>query len=72
MGKRWANKKVRQFKDQLPKGSSYKKLFQTWNICDYYNSMTWAEWQELCKNGNWWHKPSEPIFYEWYKAYKRK
>ncbi len=72
MGKRWANKKVRQYKDQLPKGNSYKKLFQTWNICDFYSSITWFEWQEICKHGNLWHEPTEPIFYDWYKAYKRK
>ena len=72
MGKRWANKKVRQYKDQLPNGNSYKKLFQTWNICDFYSSITWFEWQEICKHGNWWQKPSKHIFYEWYNAYKRK
>ena len=33
--KREANVAVRHYKDDLSNGCSYKKLFDTWNICDY-------------------------------------
>ena len=33
--KRQATKSVRRYKGILAKGSSYKKLFESWNICDY-------------------------------------
>ena len=32
--KRDANKRVRRFKD-LPNGNAYKKVYPTWDICDY-------------------------------------
>ena len=35
--------------------------------------MTWKEWQEWCHHPRWWgRKQEEPIYYEWYRAYKRK
>ena len=34
-GKRQANKRVRHYKGFLANGRSYKKVFDTWNICDY-------------------------------------
>ena len=34
-GKRFANRKVRHHKDIILKGNYYKKLYCSWNICDY-------------------------------------
>lgn len=33
--KRCANKTVRQFTEVIPRGTSYKKLFCSYDICDY-------------------------------------
>jgi hypothetical protein len=33
--KRYANKTVRQFKGDLPNGKRYKRLFCSWNVCDW-------------------------------------
>lgn len=42
--KNQANRKVRKAKD-LPNGSSYKKVFESWDICDYkYPADTKAGW----------------------------
>ena len=32
--KRFANKKVRKSKN-IPNGRSYKKVYESWNICDF-------------------------------------
>ena len=72
-GKKFANKKVRRHKKEISNGRSYKKLYESWDICDYRSSMTWQEWQEWCHHPRWWgRKQEEPIYYEWYRAYKRK
>lgn len=34
-GQRRANKKVRHYCDNIPKGGHYKKIFNSWDICDY-------------------------------------
>lgn len=33
--KRLASKKVRRVKDELPDGCSYKKLYDSYNICEF-------------------------------------
>lgn len=33
--KRFANKTIRQSKKSIPNGKGYKKLFCSYNICDY-------------------------------------
>jgi hypothetical protein len=35
--KKYANKKIRrkQLNEDIPDGSSYRKLFESWDICDY-------------------------------------
>jgi hypothetical protein len=33
--KRTANKTVRKYKSVIPDGMGYKKLYCSWNICDY-------------------------------------
>ena len=33
-GQRRANKKVRQYHSDIPRGGFYKKIFNTWDVCD--------------------------------------
>ena len=34
-GKKQANRKVRHFLQDIPSGGSYKKLYDSWDICDF-------------------------------------
>ena len=42
-GKKFANKKVRNYKGELGNNSNYKKLYNSWNIVDY-KSTELKEW----------------------------
>lgn len=35
IGQRFANKKVRKYSHVIPNGNSYKKIYESWDICDY-------------------------------------
>lgn len=35
VGKRFANKKVRRYKGELPDGKAYRKLYESWDIHDW-------------------------------------
>lgn len=37
--KRLANRRVRRYKDPIPNGGGYQKLYESWSICD---------WRMLC------------------------
>ena len=47
IGKKFANRKVRNYKGEIPNGKAYKKIYNSWDICDYYNIETWNSY----KNG---------------------
>lgn len=79
--KRYANKRVRNYfkkfkiEDECLSHSYYKKISQSWNICDYYSIFTlneWLDWKfekrEWIKNGY----NEERAISEWYKWYIRK
>ena len=34
-GQRFANKTIRQHDGEIPNGRAYKKLYCSWDICDY-------------------------------------
>lgn len=34
-GKRYANKKVRRYKGVIQNGKWYRKIYNSWDICDY-------------------------------------
>lgn len=34
-GKRFANKRIRRYKGFISNGKEYKKLYDSWDICDY-------------------------------------
>lgn len=48
--KNTANKKVRK-SDDIPNGSGYKKVFESWEIHDYFNRWTWAEAKKFYESG---------------------
>lgn len=88
-GKKIANRKVRRLLNRnldLAKGSSYKKLYEQWDICDFYSKCTWGEYLASYRYNkedgfyydvNWnWHisgkYTKEELYEEWYKSFKRK
>lgn len=70
-GKRQANKRIRHLaiEREIPKGKQYKKIYNSWEICDYKWSETWKEYQQFCKAPRWWAEEKEPIYYEYYRDY---
>lgn len=56
--KKIANRRVRRFNRDIANGKAYRKLYESWEICD---------WKWLCEN------PEEEKDYKsWYKYFKRK
>ncbi len=45
--KKQANKRVRKYNKPIQNGKAYKKLYCSWNICDYKSRYTLGEWLEL-------------------------
>ena len=86
--KRQAWKKVRQWQkdnpDILLQGGAYKKIYETWDICDYGWVTTWEEYWRSC--WEWYYyalehysnstknkKPDQKEEYRhWYKYHKGK
>lgn len=80
--KRVANSKVRMtlknFNQEL-KHNDYKKVYETWDICDYGIIYSWKEyWNHALKNytenPNLYKKPpnKKEEYRKWYKWYKMK
>lgn len=80
--KRIANKTVRNYlkdpKHMLPK-RSFKKVFESWDICDYGWVVSWEEYLGGCLNHynqhpKWYKKPpnKKEEYRNWYKKYKMK
>ena len=76
-GKRFANKKVRHTQD-IPNGKAYKKVYETWNICDYCWIWTRKDaiehWYKSDKD-SWTHRNFETLeeyLIYWEKCVKRK
>lgn len=80
--KKYASHRVRsklKEQDYLPQGNKYKRLYESWDICDYGCRETWGEyWHHVVRL---WHKwgyrympfPDKKHEYQkWYKYYKRK
>lgn len=44
--KRLANKKIRRHSEEIPKGKGYKKLFESYDISDYYFRVPEKEFME--------------------------
>ena len=76
--KRDANSKVRMFLKNLEnelKYNAYKKVYETWDICDYENILTWEEYWKLCQEMHTLYKRplnKKEEYRRWYKWYKMK
>lgn len=74
--KRFANQKVRNTND-IPNGKAYRKLFPTWDICEYGSIETLGEYIQRKRNRRWWWLPKceqtdQELAREWYIMYKMK
>lgn len=85
--KRIAWKTVRQWLKENPdvalRGSQYKKLYETWDICDYGWVTTWEEYWAMCLRwhrealacgwGRYTEEPDKETEYRyWYRHYRGK
>ncbi len=61
ISKRFANKKVRNYKKQIPKGNFYKKIFCSYDIHDYVIRWSWSQ-----ARFDWEHKG---VYIDWKKDY---
>jgi hypothetical protein len=51
--KKYSNKKIRKTEEQRVKiasGSSFKKVMNPWDICDFYSIETWKEFQNRLRS----------------------
>lgn len=83
--KNQANRRVRRNKMdlELSKGG-YKKVYCSWEICDFFGRCTWEEYWENeweryryflvhCPNSRWAKEPNYKESYrDWWRAYKMK
>lgn len=80
--KRLANSKVRMFlknlNHRLPK-MQYKRVYDQYDICDYYWMKDWQEYWQGCqlsylRHPDWHRKPlnKKEEYRNWYKYYKMK
>lgn len=74
--KRFANQKVRHLED-IPNGKAYRKMFPTWDICEYGSILTLEEYIHRYRNPlrRWWYrkeKSDQELTREWYTMYKMK
>ena len=80
--KRDANSKVRMFLKNIENtlsNNSYKKVYESWDICDFYWIETWEQYWEQCQKMYNEHpeRYKEPPnrkkeYRNWYKWYKMK
>lgn len=77
VGKKIANNKVRAYLKsgkEVSNRKQYKKIYNSWDICDHKCSMTLREYEifygeDFRKK----HKISlKELYYDWYKSYKMK
>lgn len=76
--KKRANKKVRHFKSDLPNGKAYRKLFESWDICDW--NWIWTKQDAINgynrkSNSSWvndHYETLEEYLIYWEKCVKRK
>ena len=86
-GKHFASRRVRRYKGEISNGSDYKRLYCSWDICDYYFSVSeedikrnWYAKQKALANGvNDWtlgiyyeNITLEEALLEWKKTYLNK
>jgi len=68
-----ANRRIRNFKGEISNGSSYKKVFQSYDICDFAFRETYLDYKTRKHKYQSVNIPhSEMTYYDWFKMYKRK
>ena len=68
VGKHIANIKVRRSKEEFKSGSMYKKLYDSWDICDYEHICFWKEYVNNPNNQLY----IDDLEYSFYKHYIQK
>lgn len=73
-GKKYANRRLRRkgINFEIPNGKAYKKLNESWDICDYKSIETWEQYKAWWSRPRWWQEPKEVDYFEYYKSYKMK
>lgn len=83
-GKKFANRKVRNYKSGIPNGKKYRLLYNSWDISDWYSRTPKiemladyeAEQNERLNNVMRWHRGEQETLKEavtkWKKYYYRK
>lgn len=77
--KKYANRKVRRYKKEIPNGTSYKQLFNSYDISDFSFSYTYNEYKKEYEsrkksyiNGAFPYLRDDYSYYDWYKTYLKK
>ena len=73
-GKQFANRRLRRkgIDYEIPNGKAYKKLNESWDICDYHCLMSWKDYEAWCARPRWWSESYESDYFDYYKSYKMK
>ena len=73
-GKQFANRRLRRkgIDYEIPNGKAYKKLNESWDICDYHCLMSWKDYEAWCARPRWWSEPYEVDYFDYYKSNKMK
>ena len=73
-GKQFANRRLRRkgIDYEIPNGKAYKRLNESWDICDYHCLMSWKDYEAWCARPRWWSEPYEADYFDYYKSYKMK
>lgn len=70
--KKCANRHVRRNYMTVPSGMAYKKLFCSWNICDYKFLESFSSYKKAVSKYNHRKYSDKELFRKWYKDYKMK
>ena len=70
--KKYANRYVRRNFFVVPSGTAYKKLFCSWNICDYKFLESFSSYKKWSSKYNHKSYTDAELYRMWYKYYKMK
>ena len=70
--KRFANKKVRKYKNKISNGNFYKRLFCSYEIHDYKSRWSWQEAKKDYENDIYKERTLEEFYKMWIKLYRSK
>ncbi|WP_368263039.1 hypothetical protein [Clostridium disporicum] len=71
--KKFANRRIRNFKGEISNGSNYKKVFPSYDICDFAFRESYLEYETRRNKYQSMNIPHKDMtYYDWFKTYKRK